>query len=326
MITEFFNAGGDVFLAFSEDAPSSYRELAASFGVDVARSGTAVIDHFHHNAELATDATAVLSSSAAQIPAVFKSGIRGPVIFKGVGLSVSRESELAFHALTAEATGYSGTPGKMMPKGSILAGPSLGLVTLVQARNNARAAVTGSVAMLSDAFFSAGAGNKQLASDVLSWTLHERGVLKASPLRHRILDGGEMNPSQYRINDMVEVALEISECSDHAPAKCKPYKADDVQIEFVMLDPYIRAVLAPQGNGTFSTVVKIPDTYGVFKWVLDYRRPGLSWINIVEVVPVRPFRHDEYERFIVQAYPYYASTMSMMAGFFALGFLFLYSR
>jgi oligosaccharyltransferase complex subunit beta len=41
---------------------------------------------------------------------------------------------------------------------------------------------------------------------------------------------------------------------------------------------------------------------------------------------VRPFKHDEYERFIVQAYPYYASVASMMAGFLALGALFLYTK
>lgn len=43
-------------------------------------------------------------------------------------------------------------------------------------------------------------------------------------------------------------------------------------------------------------------------------------------MPIRPFKHHEYERFIVQAYPYYASVGSMMAGFTALALLFLYTR
>lgn len=43
-------------------------------------------------------------------------------------------------------------------------------------------------------------------------------------------------------------------------------------------------------------------------------------------VPVRPFKHNEYERFLVCAYPYYASALSMMAGFFVLGFYFLYTK
>lgn len=43
-------------------------------------------------------------------------------------------------------------------------------------------------------------------------------------------------------------------------------------------------------------------------------------------VPVRPFRHDEYERFLTCAFPYYASAASTMAAFFVLGWFFLYSK
>lgn len=53
-------------------------------------------------------------------------------------------------------------------------------------------------------------------------------------------------------------------------------------------------------QATFSTQVKVPDQYGVFKWVLQYHRQGYSYIDMSETVPIRPFRHDEYERFILQ--------------------------
>ena len=43
-------------------------------------------------------------------------------------------------------------------------------------------------------------------------------------------------------------------------------------------------------------------------------------------VPVRPFRHDEYERFIVSAYPYYASAASLMVAFLMLDFVLLYRK
>jgi len=45
-----------------------------------------------------------------------------------------------------------------------------------------------------------------------------------------------------------------------------------------------------------------------------------------QVVPVRPFRHDEYERFITAAYPYYVSAASTMAAFFLLGIAVLYTK
>lgn len=43
-------------------------------------------------------------------------------------------------------------------------------------------------------------------------------------------------------------------------------------------------------------------------------------------VPVRPFRHNEFERFLVCAYPYYASAASSCVAFFALGWFFLYHK
>lgn len=324
-ILEFFNEGRDVLLALDETASSQMRDLSSSLGIDVAPGNAVVIDHFHHDANIAADHTAVVSSSLAKLPAVFDSNSYSSVLFKGVGLSVSRQTEVAFHAITAERTGYAGTPGEGVPQGSVLAGQALGLVSLVQGRNNARAAVIGSVEMFSNKFLAASKDNAGATLDILLWTFHQRGVLQASPLRHRII-GGDNEPAIYRINDMVEVAIDIMECGESG---CVPFVANDIQIEFVMLDPYIRTYLSQNstnGNGTYSTIVKVPDTYGVFKWVLTYHRLGYSWLDIVHTVPVRPFRHYEYERFIVQAYPYYASTVSMMAGFFALGFLFLYSR
>ena len=41
---------------------------------------------------------------------------------------------------------------------------------------------------------------------------------------------------------------------------------------------------------------------------------------------MRPFRHDEYERFLVAAYPYYAASLSTAAAFFLLGLVFLYGK
>jgi oligosaccharyltransferase complex subunit beta len=103
-------------------------------------------------------------------------------------------------------------------------------------------------------------------------------------------------------------------------------RADDIQIAFTMLDPHVRQPLTHDGNGRYSLRFKVPDVYGVFKYVLDYSHRGYSYISLQQVVPVRPYKHDEYERFLLPAYPYYASVLSTMAAFFLLGFVFLYSK
>ena len=51
-----------------------------------------------------------------------------------------------------------------------------------------------------------------------------------------------------------------------------------------------------------------------------------TWGAACMQVSVRPFRHNEFERFLVAAYPYYSSVFSTMAAFFLFGFAFLYHK
>ncbi len=52
--------------------------------------------------------------------------------------------------------------------------------------------------------------------------------------------------------------------------------------------------------------MQAPDVYGIYKFRVQYRRPAVSVLELSDQVSVRPFKHNEYERFIGQAYPYYA--------------------
>jgi len=262
-------------------------------------------------------------------------------------MSVSIDSETAFLAAWASPAAYTALTTASNGNDFRLAGTSLGLVGVVQTRNNARVAVVGSIDMCSDAMYGAtataidgktalgAAANAAFCTGLSEWTFRERGVLKSSNMNHHLV--GKTDPeASYRINDQVIFSIDLTECS--RVEGCKPYSSSSsssssslssgnaaVQVELVMLDPYIRKTLTDSGNGTFYTEIKVPDVYGVFKWVLDYRRPGYSNIMKSEQIPIRPYRHDEYERFILQAYPYYATVVSMMGGFFVLGLSFLWS-
>jgi len=130
-------------------------------------------------------------------------------------------------------------------------------------------------------------------------------------------------PPVYRINDDVHYQVTIEEWDG---SKWTPFKGKDVQLEFVMLDPYVRVVLHHDNKGVFSADFTLPDVYGVFTFRIDYQRLGYTNILEKRTLPVRPFRHDEYERFITAAYPYYASAFSMLAGLFVFSVVFLYNR
>jgi len=129
----------------------------------------------------------------------------------------------------------------------------------------------------------------------------------------------------YTIKEDLEYLVDIEEWDGK---KWNPFNASDVQLEFVMLDPYVRTFLkkADGKTSTFKTSFKIPDVYGIFTFRLSYHRLGFTSITEIERVTIRPLRHDQYERFIVSAYPYYASSFSMMFGLFVFSLFFLFNK
>ncbi|VDK50543.1 unnamed protein product [Gongylonema pulchrum] len=104
----------------------------------------------------------------------------------------------------------------------------------------------------------------------------------------------------------VEYSIEVEELAD---GKWSPFKGKDMQLEFVRIDPFVRTTLK-NSNGKLKTYFKLPDVYGVYKFM----------------VSVRPLQHTQYERFIYSAYPYYVSSFSMMIGVVLFSFVFLYHK
>eukprot|EP00003_Mantamonas_plastica_P010271 TRINITY_DN1969_c0_g1_i1.p1 TRINITY_DN1969_c0_g1~~TRINITY_DN1969_c0_g1_i1.p1 ORF type:complete len:192 (+),score=66.52 TRINITY_DN1969_c0_g1_i1:502-1077(+) len=165
--------------------------------------------------------------------------------------------------------------------------------------------------------------NQGFLEEVTKWTLGERGVLRASNVFHHKAED-QTTPKFYRVKDQIVFGLKIEELNDKG--EWQAFKADDVQVEFVMIDPYVRAFLKHDGAGEFTTNIHVPDVYGVFKFRIEHQRVGYSFLHLEVIAPVRPYRHDEYERWIVSAYPYYTSAFSMMAGFALFSFIFLFTK
>uniref|UniRef100_A0A7S1DQ52 OST48 middle domain-containing protein n=1 Tax=Hemiselmis andersenii TaxID=464988 RepID=A0A7S1DQ52_HEMAN len=90
-------------------------------------------------------------------------------------------------------------------------------------------------------------------------------------------------------------------------------------------DPFVRSPMRPAGaGGAHSGALRAPDVAGVYALRLVHGRVGLSGLGAGEEVAVRPLRHDEHPRFLLAAYPYYASALSCVAATFVLGAMFLY--
>lgn len=280
---------------------------------------------------------------------------RVPLLFHGVGQSLTDpENVLALGVLRGNPSSYSAMPNKPLGSdGPENAGQDALLVTAVQGRNNARVVVSGSLDMFSNAYFravdNAGShvGNELFCSELSKWTFAETGVLRFRDITHHRTDGVPpdvilhekeradlpvtqypdpeltRNSLVYRIKDEIVYSMIVEQFTEGAWV---PFSADDMQMEFVMLDPYVRKTMTSDPlTGEFKVVFTAPDSYGIFKFRVLYRRPGYSVLHAETKVSLRPFKHNEYERFIFSAYPYYTSAISATVAFFVFSLFFLYS-
>jgi len=92
-----------------------------------------------------------------------------------------------------------------------------------------------------------------------------------------------------------------------------------------MLNPYYQVTLQRDIN-TYSYKFRVPERLGIFRFVVDYTRYGLSFLDEQSEVSVIQWRHDAYPRNVNRAYPFYFSVMCLMAGFFMFIVAFLFSE
>ncbi|KAL4180493.1 hypothetical protein AMTRI_Chr13g125540 [Amborella trichopoda] len=336
-ILDFVDSGHDLIVAADVGASDLVRDIAAECGADFDEDPAAVVIDHSGYAVSATDGdhTLIAGDDFLQSDVILGSKkTEAPVLFRGIGHSLNPANSLVLKVLSASPCAYSANPKTKLSSPPSLIGSAISLVSVVQARNNARILVSGSLDMFSNRLFRSGvqkagsstkhekSGNEQFVTEISKWVFHERGHLKAVNVKHQKV--GETNePAIYRITDDLEYSVEIYEWTGD---DWKPYVADDVQVQFYMMSPYILKNLSNDGKGLYSTSFRVPDVYGVFQFKIAYQRLGYTSLSLSKQIPVRPFRHNEYERFITAAYPYYGSSFSMMAGFFIFSIVYLYNK
>ncbi|XWS39833.1 hypothetical protein CRYUN_Cryun18bG0088400 [Craigia yunnanensis] len=336
-ITNFVDSGHDLIIAADANASDLIRDVATESGVDFDEDPLAmVIDHTSYAvSETEGDHTLIASDDFIKSDVILGSKkIDAPVLFQGIGHSLNPANSMVLKVLSASSSAYSANPKSKLSTPPSLTGSAISLISIVQARNNARILITGSLSMFSNRFFRSGvqkagsptkhekSGNEQFLTELSKWVFHERGHLKAVNVKHHKI-GETDEPALYRINDELEYLVEIYEWSG---TSWEPYISDDVQVQFYMMSPYVLKTLSNEKNGLYSTSFKVPDVYGVFQFKVEYQKLGYTSLSLSKQIPVRPYRHNEYERFIPAAYPYYGAAFSMMAGFFIFSFVHLYSK
>ncbi|VDK88995.1 unnamed protein product [Litomosoides sigmodontis] len=336
-ITSFIDNGGNVLVAAGTRIGDALHDLAAENGFEFDENGTAVIDHLNYDTVLDegyhTTIVADPSNLLSAPMIIGKTRQANPILFRGVALIADKTNQLRLEILPASTTAYSFSPREKIEEYPAAVGRSTLLIGAIQARNNARVLLTGSLDMFSDVFISSNvskygsatkfqkSGNLELVTELSKWVFMEKGVLKVKSVSHHKV-GEKSPPREYTILDNVEYAIEIEELNN---GKWEAFRGDDVQLEFTRIDPFILTTLKNH-NGKLKTQFKLPDVYGVFKFMVDYRRIGYTHLLDVQQVSVRPLQHTQYERFIYSAYPYYVSSFSMMIGVILFSCVFLYHK
>jgi len=335
-ITKFVDEGGNVLIAANSNIGDGVRELASELGFEFDDEKTSIIDHLNYDMISDDGKHTVIVADPKNLldaPKIIGSKNIKPILFRGVGLITDKDNKLTLDVLTAETTAYSFNPEAPIDEYPHAVGKGTLLIGALQARNNARVVLTGSLDLFSDDFLSAAvqkagtsqkhekSGNAELITALSRWVFKEEGVLRVKSVKHHLADEKEP-PASYTITEPVVYTMEIEELKN---GQWVPFTANDVQVEFVRIDPFVRLTMK-QTNGRYRAEFKIPDVYGVYKFVVDYNRIGYTHLYHSTQVSVRPFKHTEFERFIRSAFPYYASAFSMMIGVFLFSCVFLHYR
>jgi len=331
-ILDFVEAGGNVVVFANSDYEEPTSKLFESFGCELDEPKSLVLDHIHYSkdwdSQFGGKHAAVIADGVCQ-SSVIVGDNKSTIIYHGIGMGIFPKREWIFPILWGSPCSYSYFPDTRVVELPIVSGEETVMVAGLQSRNGARVLLTGSTDICANTLPKK---NSAFCSWVVRWALGQRGMLRIRNWRHRTLMNqstvsfsSSSNPTTYRVEDEVEFSMDMEEW-DGIERRWKPFIAKDVQLEFIMLDPYIRKNLSVTEKGSYSTRFRIPDRIGVYKFSVEYYRRGYSPVRLSQEVSVRPFRHDEYERFILQAYPYYAAAWSMLLGVVIFGFLFLHGK
>lgn len=72
-------------------------------------------------------------------------------------------------------------------------------------------------------------------------------------------------------------------------------------------------------------LIQAPQKEGIYQFKLIYKKPGYTFLTLSERVTVRPYKHDEYERFLMVAAPYNLGLALTIISTFVFLVVYLYS-
>lgn len=322
-LTKLLDSGRDVLITANWRFSDYTASVAKMIGVDLVGDGVTVIDHVNHVG--AKHPGWIYAGGYVPSKRLFGDKHDAKIAFRGPAASLFKDNELVDNVVWGAGSSYAAETGNVPLRSPLRAVGSQNVFgAALSTRAQSRGVYWGSLEALSDdAEEKFGSGHADALRHFAAWTFGHAGVLKVMATRHmRVEADGE--DRAYRVKDLLRYEMDVLEWSGQR-SRFVPFVDDDVQLEFTMLNPWVRTRFSAQNN-TLSAQVQVPDQIGVYKFVVNHHRPGYTPITFQEIVPARPFLHNEYDRFLRQALPYYVTTFNMIVGVLLLGIVLLYSK
>jgi len=346
-LLDFVDANRTLIMTASPNAGALFRSLAEGIGLELDEAGTVLLDHVRaahrSGAGQATEGSRIFLVDpkpcpsldlGATLPYWEKEMPQRPLLFaNATGSLVAPKQDLLRPVLCAPATSYSYEDGQVVETDEDAAPFTIGteavLVAALHGRYGGRVLYIASTEALQDRLMSGEHGNRVYFEDLFTWALGERGILRITRAEHRHVPQGNERPrsTPYRVGDRLRFELCVEEWDGRqSQQRWRPWLGgNEPQLEWVMLDPYVRTSLrATNDQGCYATEFDTPSKHGLFKFRIEHFRDGYTPLLLSQVVPIRPYWHNEYPRMLVRAYPYYAALFSTMMVFWIMAYAVLW--
>lgn len=327
-LLEFFDSGRNIFIGLDENTKSFGREFLKEFGAELFPQKSRVHGGDKKEAKIPANVKPDEVAWSDNVNKDVKKTIADldtPVAFRGTGMKLKKKNAYVFPILQGVNEMYADNVDKKSSKKAKAldtAGPEITLVAGYQSRYNQRVVMSGSVDMCSDDFITAtnkgkdhtASPNYSFCINLLKWNFQLKSVLKFEDFTHSLVDkslviNGLQKDQEYKLKDEIQASLNIYEKVDGVWV---PYRANDVEIQFIMLNPWVTRPLENHAGSLYTTQFHVPDHNGVYKFKLDYNKPGLTRLFYEEIAPVRVLNHDEFPKYLPSGYPYYAAVISVV--------------
>jgi len=209
-IIEFINNGGNVLLAANEKTGTTLQELLYEFGSIVDETNFHVIDNFAHNGT--TPNILAIDKLDAQISL---DKLEAPVLYSGTAIKFKGKNPYSKPILVAGPAAYS-WDNSVVNKDPLVTGRDVVLVNSLQAINNSRVIMTGSLKMFTNEFIESPvkvndktyekSGNLDFITNISKWTFQEKKVLKVVSSKHHKV-GETERPEYYTIKNNIVRSL-----------------------------------------------------------------------------------------------------------------------